>query len=302
MNAALAAADWSRNDYDLVTSWMFAVPDTFSIDRMSRFAELAPVKSWGARVVDLYERTTPGRPVIGLFILLCVLALVMARSLFALAVVLVSAGWLAVVLIALSIAFKAGFLHILWLLCGTVSLVAVTTALAGTSRAARRGYQIIEDRVIAAGILAVLGCVALWQIVDMRASGRADGELRAGLARDLAAWPITPDTRVITWDSDFPLERWVRPFRPVPLLRLQILHTTHLAATPLADAFYATWGRKDVPWALCHAGQTYLADGHRTARHASLLSAYMRERHAQDVALVPVFEGEAISLLACRTR
>ena len=260
MNAALAAVEWSRNDYALITNWMFAIPDTFSADRVSRFAELAPAKSWGARVVDLYKGTAPGRNVIWLFAVLCVLALVMARSFFALAVVLVSAGWLAVLLIALSIAFKPGFLHILWVLCGTVSLVAVATAFAGTSRPARRGYQVIEDRGIAAGVLATIGCVALWQIVDMRTSGRADDELHARLARDVAAWPVTPGTTVIAWDADFPFEKWVRPFRAVPLLRRQILHTTHLAATPLADASTRP-GAARTRFGPCATSATYLSTG-----------------------------------------
>ena len=54
--------------------------------------------------------------------------------------------------------------------------------------------------------------------------------------------------------------------------------------------------------ALCHVRQTYLVDARRgyAARHARMLSAYMRERRPQDVTLTPAFEGEAVSLLACR--
>ena len=72
--------------------------------------------------------------------------------------------------------------------------------------------------------------------------------------------------------------------------------------TPLADAFYAKWGSKDLLWALCHTRQTYLVDARRgyAARHARMLSAYMRERYAEDVSLTPLLEGEATSLLACR--
>ena len=150
----------------------------------------------------------------------------------------------------------------------------------------------------------MIGCVALWQIVDMRTSGRANDELHARLARDVAAWPVTPGATVIAWNADFPFERWVRPFRTAPLLRRQILHSTHLVATPLAEPFYAAWGSRDTLWALCHVPRTYLIDGRRgyIERHVPMLTTYMREHHAEDVTLTPAFDGEATSLLACRPR
>ncbi len=302
MNAALAAAGWSRNDYDLITNWMFAVPDTFSTDRVARFAQLAPTGPWIERIADLHAAIQPGTQVIGLFAALCLLALVMARSLFALAVVLVSAGWLALAMAALSVVFKPAFLHILWVLCGSMSLIAAATAFAGGAQIRRHGYRLIEDRAIAGGAIAALACAALWQIVDMRASGRAGDELRARLARDLGAWPVSASTTIVAWDADFPFEIWVRPFRALPPLRRQFFHTVHTTVTPLAEPVYAAWGSKDTLWALCHVPHTYLVDARRgyTARHAGLLSTYMREHHAEAVTLTPVFEGEATSLLACR--
>jgi len=302
MNAALAAVEWSRNDYDLITNWMFAIPDTFSADRVSRFAELAPTKSWTERIADFHRALAPGSHVIWLFVALCVLALLMVRSRYALAAVLVSAALLAVAMAALSVAFKPAFLHILWVLCGTVCLVAVATAFAGTAPVRRQGYRFIEDRMLAAGVLATLSCAALWQVSEMWTSGRADDDLRARLARDLAAWPATANTTIVAWDADFPFETWVRPFRALPAQRRQFFHTVHTTVTPLAEPVYAAWGSRDTLWALCRAPQTYLVDARRgyTTRHARLLATYMREHHAEDVTLTPAFDGEATALLACR--
>lgn len=304
MNAALAAVEWSRNDYDLITNWMFAVPDTFSTDRVTRFAELAPTRSWTERIADFYDAMTPAGPVLWLFAALCLLALVMARSRHALAAVSMSAGWLALAMAALSVAFKPAFLHILWVLCGTVSLVAVATAFAGAVPIRRAGYHFVEDRVLTAGVLLTLGCLVLWQIADMRAQDRAAEVMRARLARDLGAWPMTAHTTIVAWDADFPFETWVQPFRALSPLRRQFFHTVHTAVSPLADPVYAAWGSKDTLWALCHVPQTYLVDARPgyTARHARLLAAYMREHHAENVTLAPVFEGEATSLIACRPR
>lgn len=301
-DAALAAVEWSRNDYDLITNWMFALPGTFGTERMSRFAALAPTSSWTERIADFYRVLAPATHVLWLFAAVCVLVLAMARSFFALAAVFAAAGWLAVLLTALSIVFKPEVLHILWVLCGAASLVGAATGLAGTLPRVRAGYRVIEDRVIAAGALAALGCVALWQIADMDQKGRADDALRAQLARDLASWPSAPGTTLIAWDADFPFETWVRPFHALPAQRPQIYHTTHVGVMPLADPFYAAWGTRDLLWALCHDRQMYLIDARRgyTERHARMLSTYMRERHGEEVSLAPLREGEAVSLLACR--
>ena len=302
MNAALAAVEWSRNDFNLITNWMFAVPDTFSADRVARFAELAPTKSWTERIADFHRALAPGTHVIWLFAALCVLALLLVRSRHALAVMLVSSAGLAVAMAALSVAFKPAFLHILWVLCGTVCLVAVATAFAGAASIRRQGYRLIEDRVLAAGVLATLGCVALWQLSEMWASGRTDDDLRARLARDLGAWPAAANTTIVAWDADFPFETWVRPFRALSPQRRQFFHTVHTTVTPLAEPVYAAWGSKDTLWALCHVPQTYLVDARRgyTTRHARLLATYMREHHAEDVTLTQAFDGEATALLACR--
>ena len=104
---------------------------------------------------------------IWLFAVLCVLALVMVRSFHALASVLVSVGWLAIAMAALSVVYKPVFPHILWVLCGTVSLIAVATAFAGAwHRFGARAIVSSRTGVIAAGALATLGCVVLWQIVE----------------------------------------------------------------------------------------------------------------------------------------
>ena len=302
MKAALAAVGWSRNDYDLFSGRMDAVPDTFSTERVARFAELAPRKSRSERIATFLQTTPPARHTVWLFVTLGVLALVMARSFYALAVLLVSAAWFAVLLIALAITYKPWFLHLLWMMGGTALLVATATALAAAPRTQRQGYHFVEDKMIAAGVLAAVCAAALWQVHSMWASERPRDELRAPLARDLSAWPAAPNTTVVSWNADFPLETWVRPFHAISRYGWRFLRTTHTSGTPLADPIYAVWGNKDILWSLCHTPGTYLVDGRRgyIARHAHMLSTYMREHHAEAVALVPVFEGEATSLLACR--
>lgn len=303
MTAALDAVAWSRNDYELITGWMFAVPDIFSNDRVTRFAALAPRKSWTARAGDLFQKLAPDLPVIWLFVSLGVLAILMMRSLYSAAVMLVSAGGLLAVMITLSVVFKPSFLHILWVMCGTVSFAATTAAFAGTPHIRRRGYYFYEDRWIAGAVLAAIGGIALWQIGDMRANSNDADRIRAQLAQELAAWSLPPKTIVLAWDAHFPFERWVQPFRPYPRYDWRFFHVTHEAVSPLANSLYSQWGSSDVLWSLCHVPGTYLVESQfGYTRHERMLADYMREHHAESVTLVPVVEGEATLLLTCRPK
>lgn len=300
MDTALSA--WSRNDYDLLTQWMFALPALFSMDRVARLAELAPRQSWAERVATFQQVVIQHRDTLWLFAAACGLALIMMPSFYAVAVMLISAAWLSVVMIVLSIMYKPVFTHLLWVVYGTASLAAVGTAFAGAVEVRRRGYHLAENRVITAGVLAAIGCVALWQTGDAWTRARADDELRSRLVRDVAAWPITPNIKLLSWSADFPFDTWIRPFQPLSPHERQFFRTTHNSVSPLADPVYAAWGTKDVLWALCHDPQTYLVDGRRgnLARQKIMLARYMHEHHAEVVALVPVFEGNTTSLFACR--
>ncbi|MBX9774056.1 MAG: hypothetical protein K2Y71_06545 [Xanthobacteraceae bacterium] len=302
MDAALSTVGWSHNDYDLLIRWMFALPDLFSIDRIARFAELAPRQPWAERIANFVQVMSHHQDTLWIFIAICGLVLIVTRSFYAVGVMLVSAFWWSAAMIALSIVYKPNVTHFLWVTCGMVSLVAVGTAFAGAGDVRRRGYRLVEDRVVAAGVFAAIGYIALWQTGDAWARMRTDNELRARLVREVAAWPITSNTKLLSWNADFPFETWIRPFQPLSPHERQFFRTTHNAVSPLADPVYAAWGTKDVLWALCHDPQTYLVAGRRgyVARQKIMLSKYMHEHHKEDVALVPVFEGDATSLFACR--
>ena len=92
---------------------------------------------------------------------------------------------------------------------------AIGAAFAGARDVQRRGYHLAEDRVVTVGAFATIGCIALWQTADAWTRVRANDELRSRLVRDVAAWPITPDTKLLSWSADFPFDTWVRPFQPL---------------------------------------------------------------------------------------
>lgn len=303
---ALAAAEWTSNDYELLSGWLFADRNLFSAERLRRFAELAPRKPVMQRALTVHRQLRQGSGIFWLLPALCLGVLLVRPSARALAAVLLSSGMLVGVLASLAVLFKAWFLHIIWPLYTVVFFAAAAAAWTGRAPGpARTKYVRLERRILSAAAVLGAGLAAAWQVGSVLSNGAASEMLRGQLARDLAAWPAGTGSTVVVWGNNFPFEIWARPFRPLPATPWSFLHTNSTSATPHADPIYARWGTADIAWAMCHVPQVYRVEdpglGY-AADHERALETYMQEHYREVVDTVQVFEGDRLSLYTCRQR
>jgi hypothetical protein len=301
--AALSAAQWTDNDYLAVSGWLNQNQELFSAERIKRFADVAPSQPIASRLEALYHML--GRPENSIWIVpvFCLAALLLRRSLQGLAGVLLSMLSAMIVAAAIAVVFKAGFRHILWPFYAVVVLASAAAVLGQRPRGRPRdGYLAAENRVVGVTVLLVVAGLTLLQVGEVFARGVRSDELRRRVDRDVAIWPVRPDSVVIVWSNNFPYETWVRPFRPTaPMLR-RFPHLNAPSITPLLKSFYAKWGTSDVGWSMCHVPGIYRVDAHLgyAGPQTRMLKTYMREHYHEEIEVVPVFAGEALSLYACR--
>jgi hypothetical protein len=304
-DAALSAAHWTANDYRLLSGWLFADRQLFSAERMQRFNDLAPRQSLSERGGAAWRLLARPESLLWLTALLGVSAALLRPCWGGVLGVLVSLTWLATVLVVIVVTFKTGVEHIIWPLYAGVTLATAVAVYADAARARRRDrYLVLEERTIAALTLLGLACLATWYVGTALAAGRAAEQVRRQVARDLGGWPVREGDTVVAWDHNFPFELWARPFHRIPQTPWRFLHTTAAAATPVAEPIYAAWGTRDVAWAMCHVDGVYRVDARLgyAEPHARILTAYMQEHYREAVDVVPVFQGEALSLYTCRVR
>jgi hypothetical protein len=301
--AALAAAQWTDNDYLVMYSWLFQNQAVFSTERTRRFADLAPSIPIATRLDSLHRMLAAPENSAWIVPAFCLAALLLRRSAQGLAGALLSMLGAAVVAAAIAVVFKVGFQHILWPFY-TVVIMAGAAAVFGQRPGSRPpdGYLALEDRVAGAVVLLGVAGLALLQIGEVFARGARSEELRRRVDRDLAIWPVRRDSVVVVWDHTFPYETWVRPFRPTAPMFRQFLHVNAPSITPLLQSFYAEWGTSDVGWSMCHVPGVLRVDGHLgyATPHARMLRTYMLEHYHEDVEIAPVFAGDALSLYVCR--
>jgi hypothetical protein len=208
------------------------------------------------------------------------------------------------VLAIIAVIFKLGLEHILWPFYAVTCFASAgaVLGLAPSRRLPRGGYFAFEDRIIGTAALIPVFFLACLQVSAAFARGTAAEEQRRRVDRDIASWPLQPNSAVVVWDHNFPYETWVRPFHPVSPMLGRFLHTNAPSITPLAKSFYAEWGTSDVAWAICHVPGVYRVDAHLgyAGPHAQMLKTYMSEHFQENTEIETVFDGESLSLYRCR--
>jgi hypothetical protein len=303
-DAALSAAQWTDNDYSMVSGWLFQNQNLFSVERMRRFADVAPSTPIMRRLDLLRAQLTLPQSLAWIVPVLCFAAVLLRWSIAGLAIAIVSMLSSLLVLAVIAVVFKLGFEHILWPIYAVTCLAGAgaVLGLGPYRRLPRGGYLAIEDRIIGTAILIPVFFLAWAQASAAFTRGAAAEELRRRVDRDVAAWPLQANSAVVVWDHNFPYETWVRPFHPASPMFQRFLHTNALSITPLAKSFYAEWNTSDVAWAICHVPGVYRVDARLgyAGPHAKMLKTYMSEHFQEDIETETVFEGEALSLYRCR--
>jgi hypothetical protein len=300
VQAALSAVGWTENDYRMVSGWMFMDRSLFSIERMQRFADLAPKESWTTRVANTYDWLNQPQSLVWLLAALCLAPVLLRRSIAALSI-----AWAVIVLFIVGTVFRANHYHVLWPL---YAVCAFNTAGLIFSRARPEVMQDrflrMEDRLLASALLLGMILAAGWQMEQMFRQGTDSENLRHKVARDLAQWPVRDGDTVVVWDHNFPYEVWARPFRAVPTTRFTFLHTGDPTVTPLLEPIYRKWQTSNVAWAMCNIAGTHRVDARLgyARPHAEILTTYMREHHGQAVDVTASFNGDALTLYVCRKR
>jgi len=303
LKAALSAAQWTDNDYLLASGWLFQNQEVFSTERIKRFADLVPSKSASYRLELLHHMLGIPENSVWIVPFLCFAALLLRRSRPGLAGVFISMLFAVMILTVIAVVFKVGIEHILWPLYIAVVFAGAAAVLGQKPRSRLQGgYLAVEDKVVGAIVLLGVAGLALLQIGEVFAREARSDELRRRVDRDVAIWPVRPDSAVVVWDHNFPFETWVRPFRPTAPMFRRFLHTNAPSISPLLKSFYAEWGTSDVGWSMCHVPGVYRVDAHLgyAGPQTQMLKTYMREHYHEDVEVAPVFAGEALSLYACR--
>jgi hypothetical protein len=302
-DAALSAAQWTENDYRLVSGWLFQNREIFSTERIKRFADTAPSQPIANRLELLNRMLLAPENSVWIVPFFCLAALLLRGSLQGLAGVLLSMLSAMIAVAAIAMVFKIGFQHILWPFYTVVVLAGAAAVLGQRPRnRPRGGYLAAENRV--AGAVALLGVagLTLLQIGEVFARGARSDELRRRVDHDVAIWPVRPDSTVVVWNHNFPYETWVRPFRPAAPMFRRFLHLNTPSITPLLNSFYEELGTSDVAWSMCHVPGVLRVDARLgyAGPHRQMLMTYMLEHHHEDVEVAPVFAGEAVSLYTCR--
>jgi hypothetical protein len=301
--AALSAAQWTDNDYRLVSGWLFQNREIFSTERVKRFADLAPSQPIANRLGLFSQMLCAPENSAWIVPVFCLAALLLRGTLGGLAGALLSILSAIMVAAAVAVVFKIGFQHILWPFY-TVVVLAGAAAVLGQRPRSRppRGYLAVEDKVLGVAVLLGVAGLTLLQIGEVFAQGARSDELRRRVDHDIAVWPVRPDSVVVVWDHNFPYETWVRPFRPTAPMFRRFVHLNAPSITPLLKSFYAEWGTSDAGWSMCHVPGVLRVDAGLgyAGPHRQMLMTYMLEHHGEDVEIAPVFAGEALSLYACR--
>jgi hypothetical protein len=303
LQTALTAAQWTLNDYEMVSGWLFADRRVFSADRMKRFADLMPRQTLLSRATSAFRLLWEPESMLGMTGGLCLAAAALRRSRRAFIIAGVSVLVLAGVLAACMIVFKPGLQHIIWPLAAMIAFAA--SAATFSLRSGTRSFDagaILEDRVIGVVVLSGVLIVAGLQLKDILIKGEETGQLRLKIARDLSQWPLRTGDVVVVWDHNFLFERWVLPFRKMPSAPWLIFPTNVISATPIAEQFYRTWRSKDIAWSMCHIPGIYRVDAHLgyAAPHERIVKTHMHEHYGEAVDIVRAFEGEVLSLYTCK--
>jgi hypothetical protein len=301
--AALSAAQWTDNDYRLVSGWLFQNREIFSTERIKRFADLAPPQPIANRLGSLKQMLLAPENSAWIVPVFCLAAVLLRGALGGLAGALLSILSAIAVAAATAAVFKISFQHILWPFYTVVVLAGTAAVLGRRPRSQpRNGYLAAEDKVVAAIVLLGVAGLTLLQVGEAFARGARSDELRRRVDHDVAVWPVRRDAVVVVWDHNFPFENWVRPFRPTAPMFRRFLHLNAPSTTPLLKSFYAELGTSDVAWSMCHVPGILRVDARLgyAGPHRQMLMTYMLEHHHEDVEVAPVFAGEAISLYTCR--
>ena len=305
VQAALSAVGWTENDYRMLSGWMFMDRSLFSIERMQRFADLAPRESWTARIANTYDWLIQPQSLVWLLAALCLAPVLLRRSVGSLAIAALSIAWTVIVLFIVGTVFRANHFHVLWPFYAVCTLSNAGLIFSRARPAVIRDrFLRMEDRLLAAAALLGMILAAGWQTERMFSQGADSEDLRRKVARDLARWPVRDGDTVVVWDHNFPYEVWARPFRAVPTTRFTFLHTGDPTVTPLLEPIYRKWQTSNVAWAVCNIAGTHLVDSRLgyARPHADILTTYMREHHGQAVDVTASFNGDALTLYVCRAR
>jgi len=303
--AALSAVQWTPNDYTLLSGWLFQNRELFSAERTKRFADLAPRQILSARIAATYRMLARPESEIWLFAALCFTPVLLRRSLHAVLVGIVTTGSTASAVLAAGVVYKPGLLHIIWPLYAVAAFANAAMIFSRVQNDTRHDeWKFLEDKAVAAMVLLGLIYLASLSISDLFSKGATAEELRREVANDLVKWPPREGDTVVVWDHNFPYETWARPFHPIPTIPFRFLHTSSYSASPLVEPIYAAWRTSDVAWSICNMSGVYMVDARLglTKQHAQALITYMREHYGQVVEISSVFEGEALTLYACRPR
>jgi hypothetical protein len=302
-HAALSAAQWTTNDYVLLSGWLFQNRELFSAERTKRFSDVAPRQDLSNRVAATYRMFTRPESEIWLFAALCFAPVLLRRSVHATLACVVTMASTAATALTVGLVYKPTFLHIVWPLYALVAFVNAAMIFSRVKDDAQYdGWQFFEDKAIAGIALTGLLYLMSWHISDLFSNSATADELRRQVSNDLAKWPARETDTIVVWDHNFPYEIWARPFHPIPAVPFRFLHTSSYSASPLAEPIYAAWGTSDVAWSICNLSDVYMVDSRLglANRHAQALTTYMREHYRQTVKISPIFEGEALTLYSCR--
>jgi hypothetical protein len=304
VDAALKAAGWTPNDYELLSGWMASNKELFSEERMQRFAALAPRMSVlrVLRGIFLEFANLPTE----VWLLACIpFVTALAIGTFQGFVVAgASLIWLVTMTVVTALVFKVSFGHIIWPLFASTLLVANAVILAMPRRITHAAFARTEQAIVRIAAVAGLLWLSSWQVARVAAVGLADEQFRTGpVARDLAVWPLKQNDLVVVWNNNFPFELWPRPFGKIEPTARQFLHTTGTVYSPLAEGLYRKWGTSDVAWAMCHVpGVLRVEDKRRdyASAHERQLATYMKQHHGEAVRADEVFAGETLTLYVCK--
>jgi hypothetical protein len=304
VDAALKAAGWTPNDYELLSGWMASNKELFSEERMKRFAALAPRMSAMRVIRGIYLEFANLPTEVWLLACLPFIVALAIGTFQGFVVAATSPIWLLAMTVVTALVFKVSFGHIIWPVFASTLLVANAVILAMPRRSTRTAYARTEQMIVRMAAVAGLVWLSGWQVTRVAAAGLADERFRTGpLAHDLAVWPLKENDLVVVWNNNFPFELWPRPFGKIEPTARQFLHTTGTVHSPLAEGLYRQWGTSDIAWAMCHVpGVLRVEDKRRgyAGIHERQLATYMKEHHGETVRADEVFAGETLTLYVCK--